>query len=286
MPLASDAHVKVGDYEFLIDKSVPSHYVHSLTDLVVERGDIIGAPGKHQVKEDELVWGYDDWSGGEGNRIYYPDDPTVYYVGYELNPRIRGQLTVRPNRRHTTVPTNASDHRPSVTVADGAIWIGGGLRVHHSVGNPATWTSYSLADTGLNALSTAYRITAMTGDHEYCFYTAYHSTGTPGRAIMRIKRAGTGSLVISEETGASVQAYAGLAMMNGRLYAWTGRKLFEMDVANSLPLASDKHRKVYDTGADPATTNVFGTDWWADAVATENSLVFWYSNDAQSRVYE
>jgi hypothetical protein len=101
---------------------------------------------------------------------------------------------------------------------------------------------------------------------------------------LRIARSGSSTTVESE--GTTKAPYAGLAIMEGKLYGWTGRRLFEMDIDQSMPLASDKIRKVYDTRIDPVSTNVFSTDWWAEAIATENSVIMWYSNNGRSEIYE
>jgi hypothetical protein len=275
--LASGAHVKIGDYEFLLDESMQNHYVHVIEGLLLPRPEVVGAPqGKAQLKEDLLLWALDDWGGGEGNRIYYPEDPLVYDYSEGLNGRIRGQLTGRPKRYVASLAYDDQRDRPVMAVADGALWLAGSRSLYYTV-NGSSWTSKA------SNLSSPARITAAAGEHDYLYYSAYDSTGPGTRYLKRINKSGSATDVVSSSS--STAPYAGLAMMGGRLYGWTGRKLIEHDIFETLPLTSDYRRKVYDTGIDPVNTNVFGTQWWADCIAAENAVIFWYSNDAQSRVY-
>lgn len=297
--LPSGAHVKIGDDEFLIDKDVQDHYIRRWYDLDdQEQDEITGEPGKKKRNPESLFWSYTDWAGGEGNRVYNPDEPDRYSIGYELNPRLRGQLTMRPRRRVTTVAAKEVSDRPVMTVGNGAVWLGGGYGLHFSTSGPITWTSKATSATpasdkvGLRSLSTSYRITAMAGDNDYVYYSAFHSGSSGSRVTMRaiMSDAALAEVVQAQATG--VAPYAGLALMKGDLYAWTGRKLHVLEISNVTSgdtdglTGTDQIRKVYDTGVDPSNSNVFSSTWWADMVATENSVVMFYSNDGVSKVYE
>lgn len=276
--LASGAHVKLGDHEFMVDESVDEHYVHHFQELGEAIGDVPGDPGKRQINPDKLVWTMTDWSGGEGNRIYYPDDPTVYEFSDGLNGRIAGQLTGRPARHVETVTWADQRDRPVLAVADGKLWLGGSENLYYTEdGDTVTSKTSGLA-------ATDYRITAMIGDHEYIYYSAHHTAASGTRKTRRASVSGAAEDVEAEGTGRA--PFAGMAFLQGRLYVWTGRRLFEWDAFESMPLAADRKRKVYDTGVDPASGNVFHTSWWANAFATENSVVFWYSTAGMSNVYE
>ena len=285
--LNNNAAIKLDDDYFLIDKSVQDHYIHRFKDMTPERLEITGMPGKAQLDGNSIMWSYDDWAGGEGNRIYYPDEPDIYNVAYELNPRIRGQLTGRPARGRATVTASEVSHRSLMTVGDGAVWLGGGQSLAYSRGSPSTWTNKSAAEVGLNGHAN-YKMTALVGDHEWVYATGWHSAASGTRILMQISRSDAGSpnIVVAETTG--LPPYADLCIMNGKLYGWTGRRLFEHDIDQTFPLTTAAHtiRKVFDTGIDPSSTNVFGTDWWAEAKATENSVIFWYATEGQTEVYE
>jgi hypothetical protein len=302
MPLPSGAHVLLDDDEFFIDRSVPQHYIKRWFDADEETDpNVVGAPGKKKFNAESLFWTYDDWAGGEGNRNYYEEDYDKYDVAYELNPRIRGQLTGRPNRRRTTVGTKEISDRPAMTVGAGAAWIGGGYELHYCTSDPTSWTSKATSGTaasdfvGLRSLNTNYRITAICGHNDYVYYAAWNSANSGERAVLRAVKSDAALADTVEQEATGVAPYAGLAIMNDKLYAWTGRKLFEMDttassittsVSGGVTTGAGTKRKVYDTGADPVSTNVFSTNWWAEAIATENSIIMWYSNDGVSRIYE
>lgn len=299
MTLSSEAHVKIGSNEYFIDRSVQDHYIKRWYDLDdQEDPNIAGAPGKRKRNPDTMFWGYDDWAGGEGNRVYNGEEPDTYEVGYELNPRISGQLTGRPNRRVTTVATKEVGDRPCMTVGAGAVWVAGGYQLHYSTSGPITWTTKATSATagsdycGMRSLSTSYRVTAIAGDNDYVYYSAFHSGSSGSRVTLRAVKsdAAVPETVQAQSTG--VAPFAGLALMKGDLYAWTGRRLFRLEISNLTAgdadglTGTDQIVKVYDTGSDPVNANVFSADWWADAVATENSIVCFYSNDGVSRVYE
>ena len=303
MPTPSGADFLLDDDEFFVDRSIPEHYVHQWVDSNAEDdATLTGAPGKSKSFTNNLYWTYDDWAGGEGNRIYYPDDYDVYDVGYELNPRIRGQLTGRPNRLVTTVAAKDVTDRPFMTIGAGAVWLGGGYKINHSTAAPGTWTEHTTSASaaadfvGLRSLSVNYRITAMCGDNDYVYYSAWHSGSTGSRAFLRAKKTDAALAdTVETQQATGIAPFAGLAMMHGKVYGWTGRKLFEYDpstadittsVSGGCTTAAGTKTKVYDTRVEPASTNVFSTDWWAELVATENSLVMFYSNDGVSEVYE
>lgn len=296
MGFPSGADVKLGGYEFQIDRSVETnfthHYRHSITDMQAPQTDISGEPGKHALDNDSLYWAFDDWAGGEGNRVYYQDDNDIYDVGYELNPRIRGQITGRPTRIRATTTARDIDKRTLMTLGQGAVWLAGGLNLAYTTNNPATWTDKATSGTagvdytGLRSLSTSYTITAIVGDNDYVYYSAWHSGSSGSRVTLRAIKSDAAVPVTVDSEATSKPPYAGLAISHSKLFGWTGRKLYEFDIDQSMPLSGPHIRKVYDTRIDPASTNVFNSDWWADAIATENSVVMFYANDGHSEVYE
>jgi hypothetical protein len=81
-----------------------------------------------------------------------------------------------------------------------------------------------------------------------------------------------------------------MQILDGRLYFWTGRKLFEGDLNATLPLTSPKtFRQVGDTGADIDYANYGGTSpgsWWGDVAVSENSLFCFIGLEGHTWVYE
>ena len=302
MPTASGAHILLDDDEFMIDRSVEGHYVKRWYDVDDEEDPrITGDPGKVKRNPESLFWTYTDWSGGEGNRHYQTDQPDTYDVAYEVNPRMRGQLTGRPLRNRITLTTKEVSDRPVLAIGAAAIWAGRGYELDYAQNDLTSWSGIDDSATpasdyvGLRSLNTSYRITAMVGDNDYVYYSAWNSASSGERALLRRSKQNTGLADTVEQEATGVAPYAGLAIMNGKLYAWTGRKLFEMDIDSSsittsvsggVTTAAGTKRKVFDSRVDPVSTNVFSANWWAECVATENSIIMWYSNDGVSEVYE
>ncbi len=292
MTRASTAHIKLGNDEFMLDRSVTDHYLHRFIPLQIDNNEITGQPDKLNLRPDSLFWSYDDWAGGEGDLIYHKEDYDRYDQAHELNPRIRGLLTGRPDRGRTTIATQNEGHKPMMAVSQGATWAGGAQNLSYSTNNPTTWTDKATSATpasdkvGLRSLSSSYKMTAMVGDNDYLYYTGWHSGSSGTRVMLRAVKSDSAVAETVETEATSKAPYADLAIQGGKLYCWTGRKLYEYDIDQSMPLAADKRRKVYDTRVDPSSSNVFGTTWWAECHATETSVIMWYSNDGLTEVYE
>lgn len=295
MVMADGSHVKIGDYFFELEETVDAgsgasgnlynpHYKYNTVPLFGRSEDIAGTED-HNLRANRLLWYFDDWSGGENNRTYYKDDGSVYDFSYGLNPRIRGQVTGRPARAAamTTLVAERINKRPCTTVSQSKLWVLGSRSVFSTV-DTVSWTTYGDTAIGLNSLSASYDITAATGDSEKLYYSAWHSGSSGSRVTMAMVDGSNAAAIESQATNKA--PYAGLTIMNGFLYAWTGRKLFKMDVTQSYPLSAAYITKVGDTTVDPASTNVFGTTWWGNAVTAESSVFTFYTTDNQSTVYE
>jgi hypothetical protein len=289
MPLVSTAHVKIGSVEYFLDESVDGHYDHRFRPVYVQKQNIAGLPGKEQIDPDRLISGMTDWSGGEGYNTRDPDTaPHVYRVSNGMNVRNKGQLQVRPKRTRTTVTSENESKQPYFAIGDGAVWLLQNTRGHFSTDYGVTWTSLSEANSGVTGFDADAFITAATGDERYVYYAVFEATGTKRRAIIAHDAVvGTSTTVVSAHDANF--PYAALAIFNGRLYAWTGRKLYEIDVFETFPFAgptSAKNRKIYDTGVDPSTSHVQGNQWTAGLAEAENSLFGFYSRAGQGgRVY-
>jgi len=296
MAITAKAHVVIDGIKFLIDKAVDEHYVHMYRSIIAERADISGMPGKQQLKPDILLWAYTDWVGGEGNRSYVDDEPAIYSTGEVINPRIRGQLQGRPTRtRQTISPVTDIADRPRFEIAGGVLWLAGSRQLYFTSSGGASWQGDWDVASGFNGgvfNNANYRVTATAGDHESLYITAFRSTPNT-RAISEVTFTSLGSgisapaynALLAEQTPFS--PFAGMTIMGGRLYGWTGRKLVELDKSESdRPLLASQHRNAYDTGIEVVNANVFTALWWADIVSTENSVIFFYSTAGRSNVYE
>jgi hypothetical protein len=293
MTLPSGAHVQIGAHEFLLDENPDPirrqdpHYVHRYESLRAQHFDISGMPDKASIRQEKLLWAFDDWSGGEGNRQYYPDDPTVYDYSNGLNGRIRGQLTGRPDRTKATVgasspftPTNVQD-RPQMCAGGGSLWLVGSREVWESTNGGATFTARS---SGI----TAGRITAACGGFDGLYYAAWNTAAGGTRQLKRMLPGGATVNVLSEADPTGVKGFMGLAMDGMQtLYGWTGKQLWEFRTyaGTGPPLGTTARKVLMDRGID-LTPDLGGTTWWADIVAGENNAVFFKSTAGQSAVWE
>src|SRR6187551_3073129 len=157
--LASKAHVKIGSYEYLLDESVEQPYIYDAQGLYDPQQQVPGGMGMRSVRADRLFWPVTDWSGGEGNRIWYPDMPTTYYYADDLNTRIPGQFTGRPTVASVSKTVTDQQKPCFLTIGGGSIWLNGSIETFESTdGN-----SFTSRSNGLTA-GTARRITAVAGD--------------------------------------------------------------------------------------------------------------------------
>src|ERR1051325_629091 len=236
--LNNKTDVKIGSYTFQIDRGVPQHYVQIIENLTREEAEVTGVPGVHALAGPEMIWFYDDWSGGEGALVYDKNEPTVYDVGYSVNPRMTGSLTGRPNRTVETMTASDSTDPVMTCIGAGVLWVGGSRNIARTESGTLTAVSdaHTGFDTGLDLENSNYRVTAMVGDHDGMYFAAYKHGGSK-RVIRKISRdlndgTITDDTVIDEESGAPI---VGMAIMGGQLYMWTGRKLLKVDITASFP---------------------------------------------------
>jgi len=276
--LSSSSHVKLGSFAYLLDQDIEGHYVHDL------------AP----VEEDVMYWEMTDWIGGEGNLIYYVDEPAIYDYSGAINSREPGQVTVRPARTTDTTNILVTDQRqyPLFAVGDAALWLACGEKLYYSQNG----TSWAAVTTGLAAKYSSTPpgegITAIAGDPDFVYYAAWNKDTTTSTIVNRIDRGATSTEILADAS-ASVP-YVGLAPVAKHagtdgdfLYLWTGRKLYQAplnDSEDALPTVS--RTLVFDTGTDVPTAKLFRTNWFAGLVPSEGAVLFFYANEGHSRIYE
>lgn len=282
--LASGASVKIGTYEYTIDESVETnfthHYRHYFNPITSQKSSIAGlGQGQENVDPERILTGYTDWSGGEGINTLDPSQPTLYRIANGMNVRNIGQFTARPKRTVGTLATTDSSKQPYMRSAAGAVWIAQYQRVHYSQDWGSTWTSVTAGNTGVSGYAATAFITAIAGDDQYLYYSAWDPVGTK-RIIYRHDVSTNAQTTAVLTASGAVVPYANLEVFNGRLYGWTGRKLFEMDLiqAPNIDPTGQYFRKQFDTGVDPPTSQVQGNQWSAGMVACGPMLCFFYSS--------
>jgi hypothetical protein len=281
VPVAGGYDVQLGSVKYVLDRSKEEPYAHYLRQIDDgERSISGGDPNAVSARSDLLRWDITDWSGGEGARRWYKDDPTVYDYADGLNGRIPGQITGRPARGSVSFTMDDQREKPFFAIGQGRLWLGISQTLKWSSDQGATWTDRTSA---LN-LAAGWKITAMAGNHEGVFVFARNSTN---RIVRFVSSSSASDCVASH---AATAPWIGASFMGGRLYGWTGRKLFEFDVTATFPLTlNSTYRKVDDTGVDLDYANFGGTSagsWWGDAQPTENSVIYFVGTEGQTNVYE
>lgn len=291
MALPSGADIRLldnTDYEFMLAQDVQGHYKHRWVPRYAQSSEIEGMQGKRHARANRIVWSLDDFQGGTGARVWNPFEPDVYRQG-TVNSRIPGQFSGRPTRAlvSTTLNTGDTSKEPRLAIGDGALFYGGEKRVGFTL-DGTTWTICDTgARTGISNLDAAYVITAMVGDSEYVYYSAWKSNTK--RVTLRKKADNsTNAEVIKEVVSGTPDPFAGLATAGGKLYGWTGRVLKEMRVnaAGALPLTDDEYNQTaYNSGVEVASGKSLGGGWWADCVASENAVFMFHSTPGRSTVH-
>lgn len=282
--LASGAHVEIGGVQYLLEEAVDEHYVHRFLSLFSRHdgGDIeqpIPGTQKISARPERLLWTVDDWSGGEGNRVWYPDDPTVYHrsggIGTgEANPRIRGRITGRPAKASVTVATGEVDERVFlVQGVGGRVWAIGNRQAHYSDNAGETFTAHPS-----NPLAGVSDIAKAVAGNEDAIWAVFWD-GTL-RNIRKLTTAASTEVVTGGQS-ASIPDL-GATVFRGRLYTWNGRKLFEYDIEDTLPLGTGSRRVAFNLGLD--TASLIGVR--GGMVAGETRLYFFSANLGVTQVYE
>ena len=319
---ADNAHVQIGSYRFQLEEDIDTQYLHHYvyeesTEVVPQ--PIFGENGKVDLDQDErLMWRMSDWRGGEGARFWDPNDPTVYRYsendpgsytanaagrtkGSTANPRLAGQFTGRPVRgRPSEVTVTDGKKQSFLAIGDGQCWLGGSKELFYNdfdTNGSDAWTSKT------SNVDSGHTISAMGGSEDWVFYATADANSAALRAT-NVAYAGS-TPVVADDTAAfgtgGVPLREKLVMYNGRLYGWTGRKLWEIDIFDSVAgngtsvtsltkNANPGYRKVYDVGTNEMVDGNYGgssiTSWWADICTSETAVYFMVGSRGRTQIFE
>lgn len=279
MALATGSHVKIGSFELNLAVDQPDHYVHRYETLWANRSDITGLPGNQNLRQEIILWGYTDWSGGEGLKFYDPNRPNVYYKG-QANGRNPGELNNPPARASGTKTTNATPNKIMFASGSGNLYLAagcdataGGANHFFESTDGTTWASKNAGFVAGDVIS------AMASDGHFIYVSTI--TGAGARKLHRYNPDAGSQATFTADVAGSVKffdmAFAAVAS-GGKLYGWNGKALFEYDVTATLPVAATQ---VYVSGEATVPSGASG-----GIAAAENSVVFFYSAEGHSQLME
>lgn len=305
-------HIKIGNYYFNLDESIDAgtqvgslyrpHYRWSIQSYFSPTTVLAGS------KENERAlrtWFFSDFSGGEGNRIWFPDDPTVYDFSYGLNPRIRGQLTGRPSRSRDSLAGTVSTATAFLyfATAAGTLWAAGGTDVFaldNSDPVSGTWTSYTSTLGG--GVTTTSTYTAVGGDANRLLLGESLTGNTTFKLRAANASADTTTNYLTITNGAKAGMVCEVESMHG--FVWS----LEFDLSSAIHLKRYDVSNGYDYNGttnpierldvktipwDPGTYTYANfksqTDtqsWYTGMAPTSNSVFFFVSGQGSSRLWE
>lgn len=263
--LASGAHVKIGTKEFRIAFSEEGAYTYSQETL-----------------EPEIqFWRLQDWSGGEGNDVFDPDDPTVYHQG-NTNPRLPGILTSPPIRGDDSF--GSSSLFAHTVVSGSQVWVIGGTvqassSTYYRSSDFETWDDE--VDSGWNAA--VEQITAVCSDGTNIFLAGFDSATNDFqiRAVAASTTAKTISAIRSFGDS-NTAPIIGMGVLGDFLYYWNGQKLRYRKIANGTG-ATEHDLRSFSFGLGDLT---WRTDYWGGMVQGDGSLYFFTSTESFTKVFE
>lgn len=285
MTLASGAHVSIGGIELMLarDDNGRLQYDETFESLFAPTQAIAGEIAASQIRPEKLLWSITDWSGGEGARIYHPQDPTTYNWGTNLNATVKGQLTTRP-RRYRTVSGGGSATNDMRPVGLSANWHAVVAWEDLVMSSPdvRNWvfvqdTSPSMAgkqyaDAITDGVNAAFLVTSGTGDSI--------PVVEADTSILTWADMNSGTNIDGPMVGCVVDGLPyvfGIRASDGELVI--ARSASQMDVAQAWASTV-----VYTTNIVPSGT--WGLDYWTSAVSAESASYYSFATGAQSFIWE
>ena len=264
--LASGAHVKIGTKEFRLafGQQDQRAYDYAL--------DSTGA--------EAVFWPFDDWSGGEGNKVYDPNDEMVYHQGL-VNPRIPGILTTPPTRASVSGNPTTAQNAAFAVAAGGRLYVIGAGFNAGSTDYFYTTDFSSLTtttDAGWNAAID--RVTAVCTDG----VTIYICGGDDASGDFQIREMqGVDATKSTQRSYANSNAkpIIGMGVLGNYLYYWNGNKLRWRKRSDGT--SATEYDRTLGSGL---TGQTYQTDYWGGMVNGDSALYFFVATEGQTQVWE
>jgi hypothetical protein len=278
------AHVKIGSVTYVIAEDEEPHYNHSFESLFAPASSIAGEIAKDQLRPEKILWSITDWIGGEGGRIYYPQDPTRYDLASLMNPTVRGQLTTRTERRRSAV-ARAGANADTASRPAGISTYGSAL---------IAWEDNIIASTDAITWASAQDVTPAMSGASYADAIAdginaafLPSAGGAADAIPVVTADVATNAWADAQTGTEPNPPMVAAVLNGVPYTLgetgTQFKLLKKDTIMD-DAGNWGATIVFDTDIIPGGT--WGTNHWTSIVSAETALYFSFSTLSTGYIWE
>jgi len=265
----------------LLNDGTQPGYLYNPESLYSNELDIQGLTGTKTANPNVLVWTIDDFAGGGEVKYFSELIPDTYWYG-KANPRIRGAVTSPPTSAQATANltlTTGSATEWYTTKVGGKLWAGANRDIFYSSDSGVTWTKYG------TSFAAGMVIQGMTHDGNLPWVTA--SDGTTRRCVRLHTDLSTLTTAVSDVTSAARSF--GMALLEGKVYMWTGGALYEYDTQGTLPIThrdvtsnANPANKVYSPATAIPTAGTFN----AGIVASDTSIVYFTASGGQTLVYE
>ena len=284
MSISGGAHVSIGDVPYMLDKSKPQPYKHGFESLFAQSTAIAGEVAKQQLRPEKMLWYITDWSGGEGFRIYYPQQPARYDKGSLMNVTQRGIITTRTRRYRTALARAGSAATTATRPAGGSAWnkamvFWGDNLIYAS--DARGWVAST------SSIPATYEFFDCDSDGRYLIAGVI----SEGSGTANMVPSADGSLITPTVTN----IYSGTTASNpptvnevleGSWYAWTlgSTGILTLRKGAGPGTANTLATTIYASGFVP--TGFWGKDFWTDIETADNALYMSLGTPNGSVVFE
>lgn len=228
----SEFHVQINGVKYrLAEDGEGEHYVQQSVPLRAPNTQLVqGKSGEFNVRSDLLLWSWSDWSGGEGQLVFDPQNPNRAFVLENVSPFASpGQLKMGYNVSQTIDAvladyTNTYDHAWLLPLGrfgatDRLVVAGDDSYRRIDVSVPEQW------DTAVTLTSRDQDVAFMVGDGHY-----FHEDGSPHELYDN-----TPTLINNQYGGSGAATYAKAVGLGNYAYIYLPLEgeVYELDVSTT-----------------------------------------------------
>ena len=264
-------HVKLnGIWYRLAEDAEGQHYVKSLQPLRPPNSQLVqGDTGKFQIRPDVLLWTATNWSGGEGQLKFDPQDPNRSFIIQHADP------FSRPGSLMGSYAASIAQNNAASDVGDGYLCIAQGTLYWVDGTTVRTW------DIGSSNFSATETITGLSGsakspvgDAEYLFVVESGSDEV-------FRRTSGGTWAVHNDQCANVSDGVIVAELGPYVYLWSPTSGTVYEISKETANTSTPEVAIHDVPKNSA----INTDS-ALMVAGDNRVYLATHDDQKTMVHE